>query len=219
MKLYPKMQTLYKRDIKTHKIMPGVFSEPEFGNICEWEFTEKIEGMNIRVEYDDSDMCYSPSFIFTSRTGNHILPQRLTEYMEKKFKRNVLEELFPEVQNVTLFGEGYGSGIQKGGELYREDNGFILFDVYIDGWWLERESIEHLANDLGVKCVPILPFNSIEEAIAYVISKPQSLIAKNIKTAEGVVARSNPLMLFRNGNPIVWKLKVRDYKELGVIEG
>jgi hypothetical protein len=52
------MQTLFKRDIKTHKIQPGIFSKPEFENIREWQFTEKIDGMNIRVEYDNSDLCY-----------------------------------------------------------------------------------------------------------------------------------------------------------------
>ena len=31
-------------------------------------------------------------------------------------------------------------------------------------------------------------------------------------TIEGVVVRSYPLMLFRDGSPIMWKLKVKDYK-------
>ena len=31
---------------------------------------------------------------------------------------------------------------------------------------------------------------------------------------EGIVARSHPLMLFRNGNPVMFKLKAIDYKNL-----
>lgn len=219
MKIYPKMQTLYKRDAKTHKIMLGVLSKPEFSNIRKWEFTEKIDGSNTRIEYDNSDPCNGSLLSFTGRTGKPILSKKMLSCLEENFKLDVLTEVFPEAHNVTLFGEGYGGGIQKGGGLYREDNGFILFDVYIDGWWLERESVDHIAYRLGIKSVPVLPFDSVEEAIAYVISKPQSGITSHVKTAEGVVARSDPLMLFRNENLMAWKLKVQDYIDLGVIEG
>jgi hypothetical protein len=138
-------------------------------------------------------------------------------YLEEKFKRSHLEEVFGEATDVVLFGEGYGGGIQKGGGKYREDNGFILFDVWTDGWWLRRESVEQIAHDIGCKCVPIVPGTSIEEGIAYVLSEPQSLITETEKMAEGIVARSNPIMLFRNGNLMSWKLKVEDYIETGVI--
>jgi hypothetical protein len=218
MKTYPKMQTLFKRDMKTHKIHPGVFSKPEFENICEWQFTEKIDGMNIRVEYDNSDLCYGSLLAFTGRTGKSILSEKMGLYLEEKFKRSHLEEVLGEAKDVVLFGEGYGGGIQKGGGKYREDNGFILFDVWTDGWWLTRESVEQIAHDIGCKCVPIVPGTTFEDAIAYVLSKPQSLITENKKMAEGIVATTNPPMLFRNGHPIKWKLKVQDYIDLGMIE-
>lgn len=219
MKLYPKMQTLYKRNMDTHKIMPGVFSRAEFENINEWQLTEKIDGMNIRIEYKDDSHCNGPLVSFAGRTINAILTDKMLSYLGKNFKCEIFDEVFFEAHNIMLFGEGYGGGIQKGGGLYREDNGFILFDVYLDGWWLKRESIENIAYDLGLKCVPIIPGTTIEDAIAYVLSKPQSIITKTEKMAEGVVARSAPLMLFRNGNMMAWKLKVKDYIELGVIDG
>lgn len=214
MKIYSKIQTLFKRDMKTHMIMPDVFSKPEFENVQKWIFTEKIDGMNIRIEYDNSDMCYGSLLAFTGRTGKSILSQKMFLYLEKKFTRSSLEDIFGEAKDVVLFGEGYGGGIQKGGGKYREDNGFILFDVWTDGWWLERESVEHIAQDLDCKCVPVLPFDTMEEGIAYVISKPQSLITETPKIVEGVVAKSDPLMLYRNGDMIAWKLKVQDYREL-----
>ena len=37
----------------------------------------------------------------------------------------------------------------------------------------------------------------------------------NEKTqAEGIVARTEPLLLFRNGEPLKWKLKTRDFNYL-----
>jgi hypothetical protein len=218
MKIYPKMQTLFKRDMKTHNIIPGVFSRADFENIGEWQFTEKIDGMNIRIEYDTTDICYGASLLFSGRTGKSILSNRLFMYLEEKFKLSLLKEIFGEAENVVLFGEGYGGGIQKGGGLYREDNGFILFDVWTDGWWLERKSVERIAYKLDCKCVPIIPGSTIEDAIGYIFSGPQSLITETPKIAEGIVARSDPLVLFRNGNPLMWKLKVQDYIDLGVIE-
>ena len=118
-----------------------------------------------------------------------------------------------EKQDVVLFGEGYGPKIQKGGGLYRDDVGFILFDAYIGGWWVLRDSIEDIASDIGIECVPLIGMFGIDEAVKYVQSKPNSLIAKKTKLMEGVVARSYPLMLFRNGDPLMWKLKARDYKD------
>jgi hypothetical protein len=139
-------------------------------------------------------------------------------YLEEKFSRSRFEVVFKNAKDVVLFGEGYGGGIQKGGGKYREDNSFILFDVWTDGWWLTRKSVEQIAHDIGCKCVPIVPGTTFEDAIAYVLSTPQSIITENEKMAEGIVATTNPLMLFRNGPPIKWKLKVRDYIDLGMIE-
>ncbi len=115
--------------------------------------------------------------------------------------------------DVVLFGEGYGPKIQKGGGLYRKDVGFILFDAYIGGWWVLRNSIEDISDKIGIHYVPLIGTMEINEAVEYVRSKPNSLIANEPKIMEGIVARSTPLLLFRDGNPLMWKLKVRDYKD------
>lgn len=49
--------------------------------------------------------------------------------------------------------------------------------------------------------------------IEFVKSKPKSYISKDqTLTMEGVIARSVPLMLFRNHKtPIMFKLKIRDF--------
>ncbi len=71
---------------------------------------------------------------------------------------------------ITLYGEGYGGGIQKGGGEYTSKTkggavSFRLFDVLIGavptadikGVWLRRVDIEDVAAKLGVKPVPLIP--------------------------------------------------------------
>ncbi len=77
--------------------------------------------------------------------------------------------------------------------------------------WLERDSVNDIADKLSIKSVPELGIMDYESAIRIVQSRPNSLIAEDAKVIEGIVARSYPLMLFRDGTPIMWKLKVRDF--------
>jgi ATP-dependent RNA circularization protein (DNA/RNA ligase family) len=207
---YPKINTIWKRD-ENNKfgIIDGDYSRIEFAAVKKWNITEKIDGTNIRVIYKDSVVS------FAGRTDKAQIPPHLYEYLERTFTLSIMNELFgdTDIQDVILFGEGYGPKIQKGGGLYRDDVGFILFDAYIGRWWVLRDSIEDIASDIGIDCVPLIGTMGIDEAVKYVQSKPNSLIAKNPKLMEGIVARSYPLMLFRNGDPLMWKLKARDYKD------
>ena len=207
---YPKINTIWKRDAKNKgRILEGDYSRIEFAAIKKWNITEKIDGTNIRVIYKNGIVS------FGGRTDNAQIPAQLYEYLQRTFPLPLMKELFgdDEKQDVVLFGEGYGPKIQKGGGLYRDDVGFILFDAYIGRWWVLRDSIEDIALDIGIDCVPLIGTMGIDEAVKYVQSKPNSLIAKKPKLMEGVVAKSYPFMLFRNGDPLMWKLKARDYKD------
>jgi hypothetical protein len=203
---YPKIDTIWKRD-KDNKfeIIEGDFSKPEFEAIRLWDITEKIDGTNIRVMYENGYV------EFGGRTDNAQIPAHLFTHLQNTFTVDKMHGVFGD-DTVTLFGEGYGPKIQKGGGLYRKDAGFILFDVVVGDWWLNRSNVEVVASNLDINCVELIGTMSYNDAIKYVQSSPTSLEADQIKTMEGVVARSNPLMLFRNGNPIMWKLKDRDFK-------
>lgn len=206
---YPKIDTLWKRDEDNKfRIIEGDYSKIEFANIKKWNITEKIDGTNTRVVYENG------SVIFGGRTDNAQIPTRLLQYLQTTFTPSLLNSVFSDAGKVILFGEGYGAKIQKGGGLYRKDNAFILFDVWVDGWWLLRDSMEDIAIKLDIKCVPLLGLMSVDEAVKYVKSKPKSRISEEPKVAEGIVACAVPTMLFRNGNPIVWKLKVKDYADM-----
>ena len=211
---YPKIETLYKRDEETHRVMDKIRC-PEFENIKNWLVTEKIDGTNIRVLYTNHGS-QEYAIEFRGRTDKAEIPPFLLEKLEKMFSHVKMLEVFKEATQVYLHGEGYGARIQKGGGNYREGVSFRLCDVWIDGWWLEWDSVVEIAEKLEIKTVPCFGQMNFNSAIDFV--KANSVVAEEEKglidiPAEGIVVRSYPLMLFRNGTPIKWKLKKRDYRE------
>ena len=206
---YPKIETLFKRD-EGFKITNEI-RKPEFENIKRWLITEKIDGTNIRIIFNRE----KGYLLFRGKTDKAQIPTFLYESLLKMFHIEKFIEIFNEAKEVCLYGEGYGAKIQKGGGNYNSGQSFRLFDVWIDGWWLEWDSVEEIAEKLGIKTAPVIDETDIKTAIAIVKSNYWSEVAmeEGIKyLAEGIVARAYPMMLFRNGIPIKWKLKVKDYK-------
>lgn len=222
---YLKINTIWKREDKKGKIIEGKYSKDEIPNIKMWHITEKIHGTNIRVEFD-ADIVDGVIDIqdlkFFGKTDNAEIPDTLLEYLKATFKPLRLTKMLrfkpnaTERQEITLYGEGYGPKIQKGGGRYRDDASFILFDVKINEWWLEPPNVKDIASSLEIEYVPELGVMDEESAVSLVKTENHfiSKIAKD-KTyvAEGIVARSYPMVLFRDGAPAMWKLKVADFKD------
>jgi len=112
----------------------------------------------------------------------------------------------------TLYGEGYGAGIQSGG-YYRKDNAFIGFDVKVDNVYLLRENRDDIFNKLGCDIVPYIGQFTIEEAIEYVKKGFNSRIAEDEHLAEGLVLRSPIGLLTRRGERIMFKVKTCDWNK------
>ena len=170
---------------------------------------EKIDGTNVRIFWEPGDP-FSPNF--GGRTDNAQMPTTLLQHLQHTFTREKLQKQFPDVRKVILFGEGYGPKIQACGSRYRQDVSFILFDIWVDGWWLEKECVLEIADTLDIEHTINLTIMTTNEVVEFVKSKPKSYIAEDRDLImEGVIARSVPLMLFRNHKtPIMFKLKVRD---------
>lgn len=206
---YPKIQTLWMRDAnKNFAIRENDYTKEEFASIDRWEVTEKIDGTNIRIFWDGE------AVRFGGRTARSQIPTFLLDVLQKTFTADKLKSVFPDTDNVILFGEGYGQKIQAVGKKYRKDNGFILFDVVVGEWWLKRESVVDIADKLGIQSVPVVGIMNTQEVIDYVKKRPNSTVSKDELIIEGIVARSHPLMLFRDRVPIMFKLKVSDYDKL-----
>lgn len=221
---YVKINSLWKRqgwyfeegkknnpDFKNNRqsFIIGDYSDPEFGNIKKWLVDEKIDGTNVRI-------CFNNTLTFQGRTKDAQMPCHLLARLQEIFTFEKMAEVFPIIpegsyRNVILFGEGYGPKIQKGGGNYRNEVGFILFDIFIDGWWLKREDVKQIAGILGIEVVPEIGMMTEEEIIDFVKSKPLSRCSIVHQMMEGVVCRSEPLMLFRNKKPLMFKLKCKEF--------
>lgn len=218
---YQKIQTLFKRD-ERNIIIPDQFTYPEFEVLkdLKWECTEKIDGTNIRIELESSGNPEDGIIMsFKGRTDKAIIPEHLLTKLNWLFDRERLMEVFnitDETQdyNITLYGEGYGAKIQKGGNYISNDVNFILFDVKIGKWWLDRESIKDIANKLGINVVPLMGYMTIPEAIEYVKKGFKSTIAENKDyDAEGLVLKTPCGLLKRDGERLITKIKTVDFRK------
>lgn len=218
---YQKIQTLFKRD-ERNIIIPDQFTYPEFEVLkdLKWECTEKIDGTNIRIELESSGNPEDGIIMsFKGRTDKAVIPEHLLTKLNWLFDREHLMEVLnitDETQdcNITLYGEGYGAKIQKGGNYISNDVNFILFDVKIGKWWLDRESIKDIANKLGINVVPLMGYMTIPEAIEYVKKGFKSTIAENKDyDAEGLVLKTPCGLLKRDGERLITKIKTVDFRK------
>lgn len=204
---YIKINTLWKRNNKTLLIKEGELSRPEFAEVEYWDTYEKIDGMNTKVSWKNGIKK------FGGKTDNAQIPEKLLKHLEEQFPNSLLKSIFGLESDVNIFGEGYGANIEGGGQ-YRLDNGFILFDINIGGWWLLKPNIDKIAAQLHVDTAPYIGRLSTQEVIDFVKSKPQSTITSNEKMMEGLVCRTPNMLFMRNGEPLMWKLKAKDYIKL-----
>lgn len=209
---YHKIETIYERDNVTGKLIEGKYrsKEVEFLKDNIWEFTEKVDGTNIRVIWDG----YKVSF--GGRTDKAEIPTHLLEKLNILFGGEVKEQLFEQLfkeKEVVLFGEGYGPKIQSCGSSYVDEVDFILFDVTVNGKYLSRNNVNEIATYFNIKSVPVLFTGVLEEGVKYVKSNPTSTIAKD-KTLpmEGLVARPMIELYSSNGERIIVKIKYKDFK-------
>ena len=210
MKEYHKIDTIYERDINgTKKLIEGKFRDKTVEYLAnnEWEFTEKIDGTNIRIYWDGHKVT------FGGRTDRASIPAHLVNKLNEIFLNEETEQLFEQKfgeMEVILFGEGYGVKIQAGGGNYRPDVGFILFDVLIDGNYQSRESIEDIAKAFDLEIVPIVLRGTIQDAVDFIKTQPNSTIGK--AKMEGVVGRPKVELKDRCGKRLIVKIKCRDFE-------
>ena len=207
-KEYEKIETVFVRDMDTKKLNESVYRNEtvEFLKDLDWEFTEKIDGTNIRICWDGHKVQYF------GRTDKAQIPSQLMNKLIEHFGGNVNEEMFEQKfggMEVMLIGEGYGAKIQNGG-AYREDNEFILFDVCINGNYQPRESVNNIAKYFGIESVPVIFTGNLQKGIDYVKTKPNSTIGT--AKMEGLVARPKVELKDRCGNRVIVKIKVRDFE-------
>lgn len=209
---YPKIQTVFKRDLTNihMPILEGQWTLPEFEYLANnrWIFTEKVEGVNIRVMFQNGNVS------FKGKAEKTQIPKFLLDRLKERFLPLVdrVNEVFNTFVDVCFYGEGYGNKIQKYGSNYRNDQDFILFDIMAGNRWLDRKELEYTAFALGIDIVPIIGVGTLYDAIGAVKHGIKSTWGHF--EAEGIVATPQVEFLSCNGNRVITKIKTRDFKQL-----
>jgi hypothetical protein len=205
---YHKIQTLFKREMEHNgkTLLEGQWTLPELEYLANntWVFTEKVDGTNIRVMIDGNG-----AVTYGGRTAAASIPAQLVTRLNERFlpQAEKMHEMFPD--GACLYGEGYGAKIQKGGGNYRADQDFVLFDVGVGPWWLQRADVEDTAQKLGLDVVPIIGEGTLHDAIR--AAKAGITSTWGDFQAEGIVARPKTELKTRNGHRIITKIKCRDF--------
>lgn len=203
---YHKIDTLFERD-ERFVVDPQRLKKPVLGTITEWDVTEKIDGTNIRVILNEDG-----EVTIGGRTDNAQLPADLVVTLLQQFTPEKMQAAFwlDGPVSAVLYGEGYGAGIQKGGD-YRQDKAFILFDVLVDEkWWLDHEAVDNVSSKLDCDIVPYLGRKTLDQIVDMVRHPFPSRIGSAM--AEGIVARPIEPLFDKRKERVIIKLKTRDFQ-------
>jgi hypothetical protein len=207
--LFPKISSPFKRYTEgsnRNKLIIDSWSCEEFKELrsLQWLWTEKIDGMNLRIIWDGYRVT------FAGRTDRAQIPGDLLNKLNELFPEELLEQTFG-ASEVILFGEGFGAGIQSGGN-YSQTKDFILFDIKIGDFWLLRDKQREIAASLGINIVPVRLIGSVWDAIN-MVSDPDFCSVWSGVSPEGLVGVTSLGLLNRAGNRIAMKIKVCDFAD------
>jgi hypothetical protein len=204
---FGKIETLFERDKTTFKVIPEQLRKPVFGMLKAWDFSEKIDGTNIRIIWENGKMRVG------GKTDNAQIHADLLRYLYELVSPTQLAAVFPDVSAV-IYGEGYGSGIQKVGNQYANTKKFAAFDVLVDGkWWLDWPNVCDVAGKLGIETVPFIGEMTLEDGIAFAREGFTTLVAGADPTlkSEGIVGRPKETLFDKKGARVIIKLKTKDF--------
>lgn len=222
METYQKINTLYKRykdGPNKGKIIVGYYSLPEFEYLKDnqWNAFEKIDGTNTKLIYfpishrikvegkteHSANMCGYLDFVY--KIGNNIIDKLEETFSDEKFK---------EGDFVIIYGESYGNKIQSGGR-YSKFVKFIVFDIKIGKWYLEKKNSMEICSRLGLDFVPCFGQMTLSEAEKMVKEGFHSVVSEdNTLIAEGLVLTPKVELCSRNGERIIAKIKHKDYVKI-----
>jgi RNA ligase (TIGR02306 family) len=119
--------------------------------------TEKVHGSNVRIGVVDGVMLAGSHGLQRKRpepehmeTHTYWFPGTLAPVVA------LLDALKAQHRQVILFGEVYGSRIQKLDYGQKRGLGFAAFDLYVDGKYLDYDAFSALCRTHGVPTVPEL---------------------------------------------------------------
>ena len=173
-----------------------------------WTITEKLHGANFSILYDGSSIQFAKRSGVISDGANFYGHEQMREGLESVAKA-VYGELSLSGRLLTIYGELFGNGVQKG-VRYGEKK-FLSFDVSVDRVLLTQ--IEW-AGLLTLPKVPILSTGcSFSEALAYNCEFDSLILGEPNNLAEGIVLKPNTPYFLECGSRIILKKKNEKFSE------
>jgi hypothetical protein len=217
---------------KFHRIQPAYKLAREFFN-CKVNVAEKIHGSNASImavpEERRVDYYSRTQRVTDAEDGNFAAFRRMME--EQDIPRKLMEKAETTGYPLTVYGELYGSKVQNCGlDLCRYlppgEFGFVLFAVKIHlseekSIFYDWDKVLKMGEALDLPVVPLLfediAFMDVVAVFEDNDSLPSLLAKQNGMTsaAEGVVVMTNPVLFTCHGEPLIGKLKTRQYEKHG----
>lgn len=158
-----------------------------------------------KVQYYSTDVEYKTAF-------NPIVDFKKAETTANGMYGVELEEV-----PIYIYGEYFGTGVQKGGGRYIQNgNGFLVFDIRQQGWWLPKDMRDEMCKTLKLETVPYIgnmTLRDIEQMVMKGFQTKFDRAADSTLIEEGIVARPVIPMCDGRGNRIIVKVKYVDYIE------
>ena len=122
---------------------------------------------------------------------------------------------------IYIYGEYFGTGIQKCGSRYIQNgNGFRVFDIKQQGWWLPKDNRDAMCKGLGLEQVPflgVMTLRDIEDMVRSGFTTKFEGAADPTMIEEGIVARPTIPLCNGSGNRVIVKVKYCDYIEYDAV--
>lgn len=188
----------------------------------DWHFSEKLDGTCVQIEIKRDLTNNEISVAIKSRSGTDQVPPNIKAVIQSALvPQDKLLELMQSLnkESITVFGEGFGRGIQgQVGVEYGEPK-FRAFATLADGQWGNADAEQWFVGELGLEFVPEvkIPRSTFFSSLEYVIQglklrNFQSVFAPN-KLVEGIIARPRQTLLWPDGSRVLFKLKSEEYYE------
>jgi RNA ligase (TIGR02306 family) len=213
-------------NIENFRNFPDIFEEGE-----EVVALEKVEGTNSRVglvqvyfaDVGDIKVEYMIGSHNTRRKST--LPSEKMNLYEfplgslsiKRALRDIM--MIRDAKAVIFFGEIFGAGVPNGAKSMRygrKDKDYCLFDIYVDGNYLDWDDLRVCATEYNLPLAPILyrgPFS--RDVLEKYANQPTALMDENPHLSEGVTIRPIKERRYsKNNRRLILKYKSQAYEDL-----
>lgn len=228
-------------NIDNAKLVEKAFLEGHTAINIYWIAQEKVHGTNFSFICDGKDVTCAKRTNFIGESESFFG----YEIILKRYKTNILEmysflkESMPDLEELTIFGEYAGPGIQR--EVDYQEKDFWVFDILLNGNLVDAAFIRFLSSKHGFKICPVIAvdnfdnLSNLERAFDSLIPEfniiakehgipeanstifgPQPKGKDNI--AEGYVLKPVFPAEFSNKSRVIFKCKNELFKETGKVK-